>query len=207
MLDTRTNSWLSRLQANGPKLVSFVFGALILLQLLQIALPLISKPLQVPEPVVAAAAPRPQRSGVDIQSVVAAHLFGVPPAATQDEGNAPQSSANLLLAGTIATQDPRHGVAIISEGGAPSKVYSVGDTRRRRIPAFGLHGSRHSGPRRRARDSVVAASIASLPRGARGRPACSRRRPTHRGCGREHSAHGAAGPRYSGSGDAHGGLI
>ena len=28
--------------------------------------------------------------------------------------------------GTIATQDPKHGVAIISDGG-PSKVYSVGD--------------------------------------------------------------------------------
>ncbi len=135
MLDTRTNNWLSRLQANGPKIVSFVFGALILLQLLQIALPFISKPLQVPEPVVAPATPRAQRSGADIQTVVAAHLFGVPPAATQDEGNAPQSSANLLLAGTIATQDPKHGVAIISEGGAPSKVFSVGE----RVGGASLH--------------------------------------------------------------------
>jgi general secretion pathway protein C len=33
----------------------------------------------------------------------------------------------LLLAGTIATQDPKHGVAIISDGGGPSKVYSVGE--------------------------------------------------------------------------------
>lgn len=135
MLDSRTTTWLSRLQANGPKLVSFVFGALILLQLLQIALPLISKPLQVPEPVLAASPPRAQRSGVDIQTVVQAHLFGVPPAATQDEGNAPQSSANLLLAGTIATQDPKHGIAIISEGGAPSKVYSVGE----RVGGASLH--------------------------------------------------------------------
>jgi general secretion pathway protein C len=135
MLDTRTNNLLSKLQANGPKIVSFVFGALILLQLLQIALPLISKPLKVPEPVVAAALPRAQRSGADIQTVVAAHLFGVPPAASQDEGNAPQSSANLLLAGTIATQDPKHGVAIISEGGAPSKVYSVGE----RVGGASLH--------------------------------------------------------------------
>jgi len=135
MLDTRTSNLLSRLQANGPKLVSFVIGALILLQLLQIALPFISKPLKVPEPVVAAAPPRAQRSGADIQTVVAAHLFGVPPAASRDEGNAPQSSANLLLAGTIATQDPKHGVAIISEGGAPSKVYSVGE----RVGGASLH--------------------------------------------------------------------
>ena len=135
MLDTRTSNLLSRLQANGPKLVSFVIGALILLQLLQIALPFISKPLKVPEPVVTTAPPRAQHSGADIQTVVAAHLFGVPPAASQDEGSAPQSSANLLLAGTVATQDPKHGVAIISEGGAPSKVYSVGE----RVGGASLH--------------------------------------------------------------------
>jgi len=44
----------------------------------------------------------------------------------QDPSNAPASTANLVLAGTIATQDPKHGVAIVSDGG-PSKVYSVGD--------------------------------------------------------------------------------
>jgi general secretion pathway protein C len=60
--------------------------------------------------------------------VVAAHLFGVATVdpTTQDPANAPQSTANLVLAGTIATQDPKRGVAIISDGG-PSKVYSVGD--------------------------------------------------------------------------------
>jgi general secretion pathway protein C len=136
MLDTRTNDWSSRLQANGPKIVSFVFGALILLQLLQNVYTYISKPGKSPQPVLPPAAmPRTPHSGVDIQTVVSAHLFGVPPAATQDEGNAPQSSANLLLAGTIATQDPKHGVGIISDGGAPSKVYSVGE----RIGGASLH--------------------------------------------------------------------
>jgi len=38
----------------------------------------------------------------------------------------PLSSANLVLTGTIASQDPKHGIAIISDGG-PAKVYSVGD--------------------------------------------------------------------------------
>jgi general secretion pathway protein C len=137
MLDTRTNEWLSRLQANGPKLVSLVFGALILLQLLQIGYSLLSKPLKTPQPALPAAMPRSQRSGVDIQTVVAAHLFGVAVAdpSTQDPENAPQSSANLLLAGTIATQDPKRGVAIISDGGGPSKVYSVGE----RIGGASLH--------------------------------------------------------------------
>ena len=136
MLDTHSNDWWSRLQANGPKLVSFVFGALILLQLVVVGSSIISKPLNVPQPV-PAPAPRSQRSGADVQTVVAAHLFGV--AATessaQDPDNAPQTSANLLLAGTIATQDPKRGVAIISDGGAPSKVYSVGE----RVGGASLH--------------------------------------------------------------------
>src|ERR1700675_2715571 len=137
MLDTRNVEWMSRLQSNGPKLVSLVLAALILLQLLQLGYSLIAKPLKSPQPVVAAAVPRPQRSGVDVQTVVSAHLFGVAVAdpATQDPENAPQTSANLLLAGTIATQDPKRGVAIISDGGGPSKVYSVGD----RVGGASLH--------------------------------------------------------------------
>jgi general secretion pathway protein C len=137
MLDTRTNDWMSRLQANGPRAVSWVFAALILLQLVQIGYSQLSKPLKVPQPTVPAAAPRAQASGVDVQAVVSAHLFGVAVAdpSSQDPTNAPQSSANLLLAGTIATQDPKHGVAIISDGGAPSKVYSVGE----RISGASLH--------------------------------------------------------------------
>jgi general secretion pathway protein C len=137
MLDTRTNDWMSRLQANGPRAVSLVFAALILLELVQIGYSQLSKPLKVPQPTLPAAAPTTQRTGVDVQAVVAAHLFGVAVAdpSTQDPENAPQSSANLLLAGTIATQNPKHGVAIISDGGAPSKVYSVGE----RIGGASLH--------------------------------------------------------------------
>jgi general secretion pathway protein C len=118
-------------------LISLVFAALILLQLLQIGYSLLSKPLKSPQPVVTAPVQRAQRSGVDIQSVVSAHLFGVPAVdpTAQDPENAPQSSANLVLAGTIATQDPKRGVAIISDAGGPSKVYAVGD----RISGAALH--------------------------------------------------------------------
>ncbi|MDP9090818.1 MAG: type II secretion system protein GspC [Pseudomonadota bacterium] len=136
MLDTRTNQLLPKLQANGPKLASLVIAALILIQLLQIGYSLLSKPLKSPQPVVTAPVPHPQRSGVDIQTVVSAHLFGVPAAdLAQDPGNAPQSSANLILAGTIATQDPKRGVAIISDAGGPSKVYGVSE----RISGAVLH--------------------------------------------------------------------
>jgi general secretion pathway protein C len=137
MLDTRTNEWLSLLKANGPRLVSLVLAALILLQLFQLGISLFAKPLKSPQPVLTASAPRSQHPTLHIQNVISAHLFGVAAvnSGAQDPANAPQSSANLLLAGTIATQDPKRGVAIISDGGGPSKVYSVGD----RVGGAALH--------------------------------------------------------------------
>jgi general secretion pathway protein C len=129
MLDSRTHEWLSRLQGNGPRLVSLGLAALIAVELARIAISLLGGgPVKSPQPVLVSAAPRAQRPGLDVQSVVSAHLFGIaaPDPSAQDPANAPQSTANLVLAGTIATQDPKRGVAIISDGG-PSKVYSVGD--------------------------------------------------------------------------------
>jgi len=127
MLDTRTTEWLSRLQANGPSAVAWVLGALIAVELARIAAALLSGQVKSPEPVVEASAPR-HKPGVNVQAVVSAHLFGVAVAdpSTQDPNNAPLSSANLVLAGTIATENPKKGIAIISDGG-PSKVFAVGD--------------------------------------------------------------------------------
>jgi general secretion pathway protein C len=129
MLDTRSNEWLSRLQGNGPRLVSLALAALIAVELARIAISLLGAgTVRSPQPVPSRAMPRTQRPALDVQSIVSAHLFGVATVdpTTQDPANAPQSTANLLLAGTIATQDPKRGVAIISDGG-PSKVYLVGD--------------------------------------------------------------------------------
>jgi general secretion pathway protein C len=128
MLETRTNQWLSRLQGNGPAYVSLILAALIAIELARMAISLLGGPVKTPQPVVNRPAAPHARSGVDVQRVVSAHLFGiaaVEPGA-QDPADAPLSSANLVLAGTIASQDPKHGVAIISDGG-PSKVFSVGD--------------------------------------------------------------------------------
>jgi len=130
MLDTRTQEWLTRLQGNGPRLVSLALAALIAAELARIAISVLGGgPVKSPEPVLSSQAPRGARAGLDLQSVISAHLFGVATVdpATQDPAHAPPSAANLVLAGTIATQDPKRGVAIISDGG-PSKVYSVGDS-------------------------------------------------------------------------------
>ncbi len=127
MLESRSHEWLSRLRGHSPTLVSAGLAVLIAVELARIALTLVG-PVRSPEPTVPNAAVPTPRAGIAVQDVVSAHLFGLAaaPAAGQDPGNAPVSQSNLVLAGTIATQDPKHGVAIISDGG-PSKVYSVGD--------------------------------------------------------------------------------
>jgi general secretion pathway protein C len=129
MLDSRTHEWLSRLQGNGPRLVSLALAALIAVELARIAISLLGGgPVKSPQPVLGNLPAHAQHPTFDIQSVVSAHLFGTaaPDPSTLDPANAPQSTANLVLAGTIATQNPKRGVAIISDGG-PAKVYSVGD--------------------------------------------------------------------------------
>ncbi len=127
MLDSRAHEWLSRLQGNGPKLASLGLAALIGVELVRIMVSSFGGgPVRSPQPVIANAAARPPHAGFDVQSLVSSHLFGAPVDTGQDPANAPQSTANLVLAGTIATSDPKRGVAIISDGG-PAKVYSVGD--------------------------------------------------------------------------------
>jgi len=129
MLDTRTTDWLSRLQNNGPRWVSLALAALIAVELARIAISLLGgEPVKSPQQIAPMTLPGTRKPGVDIQSLLSAHLFGIATAdpSTQDPANAPRSTANLVLAGTIATQDPKRGVAIVSDGG-PSKVYAVGD--------------------------------------------------------------------------------
>jgi general secretion pathway protein C len=128
MLDTQKNEWLSRLRGDAPSYASLALAALIVVELARLAISLLNGPVKSPEPVMTRAVQPHKHPGVDVRSVVSAHLFGVATVdpSTQDPAHAPLSSANLVLAGTIASQDPKRGVAIISDGG-PSKVYSVGD--------------------------------------------------------------------------------
>jgi general secretion pathway protein C len=129
MLDARSNTMLLRLQANAPKLVTALLAALIAVELGRVAFTYLLNPVKSPQPQAANARPLPQRQGVNVQEMVSWHLFGnpAPVASNQDEGSARESSANLLLAGTIASDDPKRGAAIISAAGTASKVYLVGD--------------------------------------------------------------------------------
>ncbi len=137
MPDARIHDWLSRIPRNGPWLVTLGLAALIAVEMARILIFLLGAgPVQSVQPVPAEPARVLQDSRVNVQGIMAAHLFGIANVASlaQDPDNAPQSTSNLVLAGTIATQDPKHGVAIISDGG-PSKVYTVGD----RIGGAALH--------------------------------------------------------------------
>lgn len=62
---------------------------------------------------------------LDLPSIINAHLFGVAPVAL-DPGAAPASSANLVLAGTLAGRDPESGWAIIGPSAQGGRVYATG---------------------------------------------------------------------------------
>jgi general secretion pathway protein C len=62
---------------------------------------------------------------IDLQAVVHAHLFGVDKALAAHPA-AIELATTLSLEGTISTDDPARGMAIISDGGR-SKVYRVGE--------------------------------------------------------------------------------
>ena len=61
MLDTRTTQWLSRLEDNGPNLVSLVLAVLIAVQLASLAIGALSGRVKSPQPVVAARAALPRQ--------------------------------------------------------------------------------------------------------------------------------------------------
>jgi len=117
-----------RLVRNAPWLFSQTFVALIAVELARVSVTLIggSQPLA-PLPLAALHTGAHERSVVDVHSIVAAKLFGVFAAdpSSQDPGGEALPAANLLLAGTLATENPKTGLAIISDTG-PAEVYRVG---------------------------------------------------------------------------------
>jgi hypothetical protein len=195
MLDLRTNQWLTRLQSAGPNLVSWALAILIVAQLASLAISVLSGSVKSPQPLVARSAPPRPAAGVDVQAVVAAHLFGIAVAdpTVQDPANAPLSSANLVLAGTIATGDPKHGIAIISDGG-PAKVFSVGDN----VAGATLHSVYLDHV---IRDAAAAAVAERLQAHSVGAP--WRGRSTHGRGRRQHPPPRAAGSGTARPGDAH----
>jgi general secretion pathway protein C len=130
--------WLERASRTLPQAVSAILVIAIAWQLVQLTWLLLERsstqqPVVSLPPPAALAAPR---RGIDIQTIVAAHLFGAPQAETKPSEDAPQTQMNLVLSAVFATNDPRNGRAIIGESAQASKVYAVGATVR---PGTRLH--------------------------------------------------------------------
>jgi len=116
--------WRSSLWARAPQILTFILALALAAQLAFVVVAMTSRSRQTAPPPLAAL---PQASQLDIGGLVNAHLFGN--AAVQvsgDAANAPPSSMPLVLAGVLATEDPREGMAIIGESAQAAKVVAVG---------------------------------------------------------------------------------
>jgi len=118
---------LSSLARHPQRWTSIVLAALIALELLRSALALVH-PAPHGEAPQAGAIHLPPRNGADVQRIVSTHLFGVAAReADEDPEHAPETTASLALTGTIATQEPKQGLAIILDAGR-SQLYKVGES-------------------------------------------------------------------------------
>ncbi len=111
------------MNAAAPTLVTLVLVIVIAAQLASLlwrALGSGDEPGLPPTPVEVNAA-----QAVDLPAIVNAHLFGVAQN-SGDPSDAPATSANLALAGTLAGADPSTGWAIIGASGQSARVYATG---------------------------------------------------------------------------------
>src|SRR5262245_56730806 len=117
--------WRSIALARAPQIVTFILALALAAQLALIVVGLTSRSRQTAPPSVAVA---PPAQPLDIGGLVNAHLFGnaVVQNTNGDGANAPPSSMPLVLAGVLATEDPKEGMAIIGESAQAAKVVSVG---------------------------------------------------------------------------------
>ncbi len=118
------------LAEHGPRLATVVLGALVAIQAgVMVTAPDLGASTKAAAGRDAAsgalAASQSRRPPLRVQDIVAAHLFGEA-APTSADGNAPQTAAQLVLAGVLAVPDPKRGLAIIGPSAAAARLYQVG---------------------------------------------------------------------------------
>ncbi len=127
---------IQRVVPHLPVALAWLLALAIGVQTALIARELIPQPESEPAPVTTAGAqPSAQAQAsatqsMDLQPVLNAHLFGEVAADSGPEGdpaNAPQTQLSLVLAGTIAVEDPEKGIGLIGPTASNAKVYSVGE--------------------------------------------------------------------------------
>jgi general secretion pathway protein C len=117
----RFGVWLERLSRRGPAWVCALLGALMVLDLVGMAME-VRDSSHVPG---APPSRRAVRPPIDAQRIATANLFGVAHR-EPDPAQASVTTADLRLAGTIASAESRHGLAIIVANDN-SRLYAVGD--------------------------------------------------------------------------------
>jgi general secretion pathway protein C len=132
-----------------PPWVSLLLVVLIGWQLARIAWMLVPGPAAgdpVAVPVAAPSGASGSSMAADVQTIAAAHMFGIAdeaapvelaPQPSEDENLADTGLTNLVLKGTIASEIPEFSVAVIADGNADQKVYLIGD-------AIGSRASLHA---------------------------------------------------------------
>lgn len=116
--------WRSKALARAPQVVTFILFLAVAAQAALILVSLTGRSRQTAPPQVAAL---PPAQPFDIGGLVNAHLFGNAAAQpSADAANAPPSSMPLVLAGLLASPDPKQGMAIIGESAQAAKVVAVG---------------------------------------------------------------------------------
>ena len=130
MFNSALSTLSERLPHNASTVVSVVLTALIVVELVHDVRSLAHASATLPAAPLRMAPGLPAGESANVKEIVAAHLFGV---ATVDRGaldtqEPVPSTAPLVLAGTLATDDPKHGMAIIGGEDAGSKVYAVGQS-------------------------------------------------------------------------------
>ncbi len=99
-------------------------------------------------------------SGVDIAAIVNAHLFGMA-APSGNPDDAPATTANLSLAGTLAGREPEHGWAIIGASGQSARVYATGASLPGGAKLFAVYPDRVILDRGGARESLLLPRLSS----------------------------------------------
>jgi general secretion pathway protein C len=101
----------------------------------------------------------PPAPTVDLAAIVNAHLFGVA-RESGDPNDAPATTANLTLAGTLAGREPEHGWAIIGASGQSSRVYATGAGLPGGAKLFAVYTDRVILDRNGARESLLLPRLA-----------------------------------------------
>jgi len=141
----------------APTVVSFVLVLVIAAQLAS----LLWRVLGASEVDAGADAPvvQAQAQNVDIAAIVNAHLFGVA-AQSGNPSDAPATTANLTLAGTLAGREPEQGWAIIGATGQSARVYATGASLPGGSKLFAVYPDRVILDRNGARESLLLPRLA-----------------------------------------------